>query len=119
MSNVSLGPVVAVVIFSDNPAQLATWYESVLTVKVVVRQPNFIGMQSGNTMLFIQQTSEGHAPGIGGIRPHFLVQNCHTAYQQLIEAGAAEILKVMDLGTEFVAAVKDPDGNPLGLLQMK
>ena len=115
---VKLGAVQAVVIFSDDPRRLADWYKRALAVREVVTSSDFIGLAGGAVTLFIQRTSEGHRPGMGGIRPHFSVDSCEQAFRQLLEAGAKEVLAVVNTGGEWVAAVADPDGNPLGLLQM-
>jgi predicted enzyme related to lactoylglutathione lyase len=114
---IQLGSVPAVVVFSDDPSKLAAWYRGIFALEVLVEQEGFIGMRGAGVTLFVQQTSEGHRPGIGGIRPHFLVEDCQAAHQALCKAGAREILPVVDTGGELVAAVQDPEGNPIGLLQ--
>jgi predicted enzyme related to lactoylglutathione lyase len=108
----------AVVIFSDEPARLAAWYRKVFALRELVSSPDFIGLAGEGVSLFIQRTSEGHKPGVGGIRPHFTVASCRTAYQQLCEAGARTLLPPTSTGDELVAAVQDPDGNPIGLLSV-
>lgn len=116
---IRLGGVRAVVVFSDDPPLLAAWYQEVFDVRAVVNQGDFIGLHAGELTLFIQRTSEGHQPGIGGVRPHFVVAACRAAFDRLCAVGAQEILPVTDTGGELVAAVKDPEGNPIGLLQPK
>lgn len=108
----------AVVIFSDDPARLAAWYRRLFTLREMVSTPDFIGLAAEGVALFIQRTSEGHRPGVGGIRPHFTVESCAVAYQQMVEAGARTLLPPTDVGGEMVAAVQDPDGNPIGLLSV-
>jgi len=56
---------------------------------------------------------------MGGVRPHFRVASCRGAFDALLAAGAGVILPVSDSGGEWVAAVRDPHGNPLGLLERK
>jgi predicted enzyme related to lactoylglutathione lyase len=114
-----LGGVPAVVIFSDNPPLLAGWYREVFDVRDVVNQGDFIGLFAGELTLFIQRTAEGHRPGVGGIRPHFVVDSCRAAFDRLVAASARPLLPVTDTGGELVAAVQDPEGNPIGLLQPK
>jgi predicted enzyme related to lactoylglutathione lyase len=116
---IKLGGVAAVVVFSDNPSRLAAWYREVFDVREVVNQGDFIGLYAGKLTLFIQRTSEGHRPGVGGVRPHFVVAACHAASDRLRQAGASELLPVTDTGGELVAAFQDPEGNPIGLLQPK
>jgi len=107
------------VVFSDDPPALAAWYRRVFELQLVVDQSNFIGLRADQVMLFIQRTSEGHRPGVGGIRPHFVVQDCRQSFADLLDAGARQLLGVSDAGGEWVAAVQDPEGNPLGLIQPK
>jgi predicted enzyme related to lactoylglutathione lyase len=114
---IQLGSVPAIVIFSADPSQLAAWYRGLFALEVLVEQEGFIGLRAGGVTLFVQKSSEGHRPGIGGVRPHFLVADCRGAHQALCQAGAREILPVVDTGGELVAAVQDPEGNPIGLLQ--
>ena len=116
---IKLNAIRAVVFFADQPRQLADWYRQVFSLQEIVTLDHFIGLFTGELTLFIQQTSEGHQPGIGGVRPHFTVDSCEAALAQLMEAGARQILGVTDTGGEFVAAVADPEGNPIGLLQPK
>lgn len=114
---VRLGGIPAVVVFSDDPPRLAAWYREVFAVREVVNQGDFIGLHAGESTLFIQRTGEGHRPGRGGIRPHFVVADCRAAFAALRAAGADLVLPVTDTGGELVAAVQDPEGNPIGLIQ--
>ena len=116
---IKLGKIRAVVVFSDRPRELADWYKGVFALQEIVTLDHFIGLFAGAVTLFVQQTSEGHLPGIGGIRPHFTVDSCQDALAELLAAGASKVLGVTDTGGELVAAVSDPEGNPIGLLQPK
>ncbi|HEY3447242.1 MAG TPA: VOC family protein [Myxococcales bacterium] len=116
---VEVGEIRAVVVFSDDPRRLADWYSTAFESKEFLSTPDFIGMSLGSVSLFVQRTSEGHRPGTGGIRPHFTVKDCPPAFARLVELGAKPLLNPYDAGAEWVAAVQDPDGNPLGLLTPK
>ena len=116
---IKLGNVRAVVLFSDRPRELADWYKKVFALQEIVTLDHFIGLFAGSVTLFVQQTSEGHLPGMGGVRPHFTVEHCQAALDELLAAGATQVLGLSDTGGEFVAAVADPEGNPFGLLQPK
>ena len=118
-AKVALGPVRAVVVFSDRPRRLADWYVRAFEAKEFLGTGAFIGMSLGGVSLFVQKTSEGHAPGMGGVRPHFDVEDCAAAFARLVADGARAVLAPADSGQEIVAAVQDPDGNPIGLLQLK
>lgn len=118
-AKVAVGGVHAVVVFSDAPRALADWYARAFEAREVVSTPDFIGLHLGEVTLFVQRTSEGHASGMGGVRPHFAVTDCGKAFAALVAAGARRVLEPVDAGEEVVAAVTDPDGNPFGLLQLK
>ena len=50
--------------------------------------------------------------------PYFHVDDVHGALKQLVDAGAEVVQDVKDVGGgRLIAAVKDPDGNVVGLLQ--
>ncbi len=116
---IRLGEVRAIVVFSDEPRLLAAWYKRVFELQEVVSSPDFIGLHAGEATIFVQRTSEGHRPGVGGIRPHFNVEDCRAAHRELTEAGARTLLPVTDTGDELVAALQDPEGNPIGILSPK
>ena len=119
VATVQVGGVRAVVVFSDRPRRLADWYCRAFAATELVASEGFIGLSLGEVSLFVQQTSEGYSPGMGGVRPHFDVADCQGSFRQLIAAGAKPVLPPVDAGDEWIAAVKDPEGNPLGLLQQK
>jgi len=53
-----------------------------------------------------------------GATPYFHVDDVHGALKQLVDAGAEVVQDVKDVGGgRLIAAVKDPDGNVVGLLQ--
>ncbi len=116
---IELGAVRAVVVFSNDPAKLADWYKQVFALREFYRVDHFIGLAAAGLSVFIQRTSEGHRPGVGGVRPHFTVASCQRAHEAVLAAGGTSLLGVTDTGDEWVAAATDPDGNPLGFLQPK
>jgi hypothetical protein len=114
-----LSAVVAVVFFSDEPRWLSDWYLQQFELKEVFSSPSFIGLAAHGVTLFIQRSSEGHSPGQGGVRPHFLVNDIRRLVSRLVDAGGRIALDVTDTGGEWVAAVCDPHGNAIGLLERK
>lgn len=109
----------AVVVFAADPRRLADWYGEVFAARRIVAHEGFYGLDCGGLTLFVQRVSEGHSPGLGGVRPHVTVDDCRAAFDGLLTAGAAPLLPVTDVGAEWVAAVTDPEGNPIGLLSRK
>jgi hypothetical protein len=116
---IEVSDVGAIVVFSREPRRLAAWYRGAFAARPITESEGFVGLRLGRISLFVQQVSEGHAPGMGGVRPHLTVADCRAAYDALLKAGARSILPVTDVGGEWVAAVRDPEGNPLGLLSFK
>jgi predicted enzyme related to lactoylglutathione lyase len=121
MQGIEIADVRAVVVFSNQPEELAGWYRKVFALDQFVTTADFVGLATGSGLaIFIQRSSEGHAPGIGGIRPHFTVADCQHTFRELLAAGAQRVLLApTDTGDEWVAAVQDPEGNPVGLLAPK
>ncbi|MBW2736228.1 MAG: radical SAM protein [Deltaproteobacteria bacterium] len=111
--------IAALVVFSGQPMELARWYERTLGLTPFVQRDDFVGLSGAGVSIFIQKSGEGHAPGLGGVRPHFRVRDIRALMERLLRAGAREVLPLMETADEWVAAVKDPEGNPLGLLEHK
>jgi predicted enzyme related to lactoylglutathione lyase len=109
----------AMVVFSDDPRRLADWYRKVFRARPLGESDEFCGLNLGGLSLFVQRRSEGHSPGLGGVRPHLTVDDCEKAVRALLKAGAEPLMPVQDAGEEWVAAVRDPEGNPIGLLSFK
>jgi predicted enzyme related to lactoylglutathione lyase len=60
----------------------------------------------------------GHRHGAGGATPYFHVDDIETRLKALVEAGAETVQPIKDVGGgRLIAAVKDADGNAIGLLQ--
>lgn len=116
--SLEVGPIRAVVVFSESPRSLAQWYRRCFACSVINESDGFVGLNLGGFALFLQRSAEGHSPGVGGIRPHLTVSDCQAAFAQLKAAGARAVLPPTKLGRETVAAVLDPEGNPLGLLSL-
>lgn len=116
---ITIHSVPAIVIFSDHPERLATWYQEVFSLQNFLRTNDFVGFATKNLSLFIQRSAEGQKPGVGGVRPHFCVDNVEKAYEELLKKGALSRLAPQEIDNEWIAAVDDPEGNPLGLLSYK
>jgi predicted enzyme related to lactoylglutathione lyase len=60
----------------------------------------------------------GHAKGTTGPVPYWTVPDIHSSLKSLLEAGASTVQDVKDVGGgKLVASVRDPNGNPIGLIQ--
>jgi predicted enzyme related to lactoylglutathione lyase len=53
-----------------------------------------------------------------GMTPYWTVDDVNATLQELVEAGAETVEAVRDVGGgKLIAAVKDPDGNVIGITQ--
>lgn len=91
------------------------WYSQVLEMKPYFDQPFFVGFQVGGFELGLLPQGES---SIAGPQPLWGVANIEDAFQRLLELGAQSLEPIADVGEGIkVAAVKDPFGNRLGIIQ--
>lgn len=91
------------------------WYEKVVGVKPYFDQPFYVGFSVGGFELGL--IPDG-APGAAGPRPHWGVKNINEEFARLLSLGAEPLEPVHDVGDGIkVAAVKDPFGNRLALIE--
>lgn len=91
------------------------WYEQVTGVKPYFDQPFYVGFSVGGFELGLLPDG---TPGTDGPRPHWGVQDITAEYSRLIQLGAEPLELITDVGDGIkVAAVKDPFGNRLALIE--
>lgn len=91
------------------------WYEQVTGVKPYFDQPFYVGFAVGGFELGL--LPEG-TPGTAGPQPLWGVANAQAAFDKLLALGATQLDAVTDVGDGIkVAAVKDPFGNRLGIIE--
>jgi catechol 2,3-dioxygenase-like lactoylglutathione lyase family enzyme len=91
------------------------WYSQVLGIKPYFDQPFFVGFQVGGFELGL--LPQGQA-SIAGPQPLWGVANIEEAFQGLLDLGAESLELITDVGDGIkVAAVKDPFGNRLGIIE--
>ena len=91
------------------------WYEQALGIKPYYDQPYYVGFSVGGFELGL--LPDGSA-GIGGAQPLWGVQDAGAEFAHLLALGATELQPVTDVGEGIkVAAVKDPFGNRLGIIE--
>lgn len=60
----------------------------------------------------------GHGKGMTGPVVYWTVDDIEATLKQLLDGGAEQVLAPNDVGGgKLVAWVKDPDGNPIGVIQ--
>jgi predicted enzyme related to lactoylglutathione lyase len=95
-------------------AKAKAWYEKAVGVKQYFDEPFYVGFTVGGFELGLLPDG---TPGTAGPQPLWGVKDIEGEFKRLISLGAAEIEPVKDVGGGIrVAAVKDPFGNRLGLI---
>lgn len=96
-------------------ARAKAWYEQVAGTKPYFDQPFYVGFSVGGFELGL--VPDG-TPGVAGPQALWGVANAAAAFARLLELGATELEPVADVGDGIkVAAVKDPFGNRLGIIE--
>ena len=96
-------------------ASAKAWYERVLDQKPYFDEPFYVGFAVGGFELGLIPDGE---PGTSGAQPLWGVADADAALARLIELGASVIDPVVEVGVGIrVAAVKDPFGNRLGIIE--
>jgi len=91
------------------------WYTAVLGVEPYFDELFYVGFSIGGFELGLLPTA---SPTTSGPQPLWGVANIEQTFSKLIELGATELEPVMDVGGNIkVAAVQDPFGNRLGIIE--
>jgi predicted enzyme related to lactoylglutathione lyase len=91
------------------------WYSRVLGADPYFDQPFYVGFSVGGFELGLLPDG---TPATTGPQPLWGVADIESAHSRLLELGAAPLDPIMDVGEGIrVAAVTDPFGNRLGLIQ--
>lgn len=96
-------------------AKARDWYAQVLGTPPYFDQPFYVGFSVGGFELGLLPDG---TPGTHGPQPLWGVANIEEAWQRLLDLGAQPLEPANDVGDGIkVAAVKDPFGNRLGLIE--
>jgi predicted enzyme related to lactoylglutathione lyase len=96
-------------------AQAKAWYARVLGIEPYFDQPFYVGFSVGGFELGLIPDGQ---PGVAGPQPLWGVQDAGSAFARLLELGASALEPVTEVGEGIrVAAVRDPFGNRLGIIQ--
>jgi predicted enzyme related to lactoylglutathione lyase len=96
-------------------AKAKAWYTQVLGVEPYFDQPFYVGFAVGGFEFGLLPDGE---PGVSGPQPLWGVSNIENAFDRLLSLGATVIEPVTAVGEGIkVAAVKDPFGNRLGIIE--
>lgn len=96
-------------------ADAKAWYEKVTGVKPYFDQPFYAGFSVAGYELGLLPDA---TPGVSGPQPLWGVANAEAAFARLLALGATALEPVTDVGEGVkVAAVTDPFGNRLGIIE--
>lgn len=97
-------------------AQAKALYTKLTGVAPIADQPYYVGFKVDGQDIGLDPN--GHSQGMTGPLAYWHVDDINESLQQLVDAGAEVQQAVRDVGGgKLVASVRDPDGNPIGLLQ--
>jgi predicted enzyme related to lactoylglutathione lyase len=105
-------------IYKVRDIQKATeWYAFVFQTQPYFNEPFYVGFNIAGYELGLQPAEQGETDKNAGVITYWGVEDIHVAYDDFINAGAAENEKPYNVGSEIVTAtVKDPWGNVIGLI---
>lgn len=96
-------------------AAAKAWYARLLGAEPYFDQPFYVGFQVGGFELGLLPNA---TPATVGPQPLWGVEDIEAAWAQVLSLGAKPLEPVADVGGGIrVAAVEDPFGNRLGLIQ--
>ena len=91
------------------------WYAQVLEATPYFDEPFYVGFSVGGFELGLLPDA---SPGTTGPQPLWGVTNIEAAHERLLGLGAVALDPISDVGAGIrVAAVVDPFGNRLGLIE--
>ena len=91
------------------------WYSEVLGQEPYFDQPFYVGFSVGGFELGLLPDAQ---PGTSGPQPLWGVADIEIAYERLLILGASALQSITDVGQDIkVAAVRDPFGNRLGIIE--
>lgn len=91
------------------------WYSELLGQAPYFDEPFYVGFSVSGFELGLIPDGE---PATAGPRPLWGVANIESAYARLLELGASSLEAVAEVGEGIkVAAVQDPFGNRLGIIE--
>jgi predicted enzyme related to lactoylglutathione lyase len=97
-------------------ARAKTLYSRLLGVQPVMDEPYYVGFNVEGQDIGLDPN--GHRQGMTGPIAYWHVADIEATLSALLEAGAATLQAVKDVGGgKLVASVKDADGNGIGLIQ--
>ncbi len=96
-------------------AHAKNWYTQVLGIEPYFDQPFYVGFSVGGFELGLVPDAQ---PGVAGAQALWGVENIVAEFARLLALGATELEPITDVGGGIkVAALRDPFGNRLGIIE--
>lgn len=93
------------------------WYTGILGTPPYFDQPFYVGFSVAGYELGLQPMESASGSQNTNTYTYWGVDDVHTVYKQLLDAGATPLEEPADVGGEIVvAAVRDPWGNIFGII---
>lgn len=93
------------------------WYTRALGIEPYFAQPFYVGFEVGGFELGLDPDMSGAGPA-GGVAAYWAVDDAAAELARLLSLGAKAFKDLADVGEGIrVAVVKDPFGNPFGIIQ--
>ena len=107
-----------VIYFVTDVNRAKEWYSAVFQQPPYFDQPFYVGFNIAGYELGLDPNATVSRPGRGGSVAYWRVETIENAVQQFVEAGAAIVAAVQDVGDGIkVATVADPFDNLIGLIE--
>lgn len=101
----------------DDINKAKEWYSQILDIQPYFDEPYYVGFNIGGYELGLLPNENIPKVKAESVVVYWGVEDIESSYQELIDAGATEYEKPMNVGGELmVAKVKDPWGNIFGII---
>jgi lactoylglutathione lyase len=98
-------------------AKAKEWYSAILGIQPYFDEPFYVGFNVAGYELGLQPEDGVPTGGTSNSVTYWGVEDVPAAYQQLLHHGATALEEPADVGGDIVvASVKDPWGNPFGII---
>lgn len=93
------------------------WYSKVFGIQPYFDEPFYVGFEIEGFELGLHISENNTSNTSKGVVSYWAVDDVEAEYRRLIELGAEEHEKPVNVGGELiVASVLDPFGNPIGII---
>jgi predicted enzyme related to lactoylglutathione lyase len=115
-----LGPIMQILVPVTDVERAADFYEHVLGLSLLFKYPGNAFFDADGVRLYLAQPTDADFDGRASI--YFRVEDVTTTFERLVAAGATareapEIVHRDEAYDLWLAFVRDPDGNNIGLMR--